>query len=144
VFLGGKEVRAHYFGRGHTNGDVIVYFPAQRVIHTGDLMAGVTPLIDYGGGGSLVEWIKTIDAAMAALDFDQVIPGHGVVTNRAGLKTYRDNVVKMRDEITVLIRQGKSQEEVRAHLAKLFPTSYANATSLQNRWSLPGFMQELK
>jgi hypothetical protein len=44
----------------------------------------------------------------------------------------------------VLIRQGKSQEEVRAHLAKLFPTSYANATSLQNRWSLPGFMQELK
>jgi cyclase len=144
VFLGGKEVRAHYFGRGHTNGDVIVYFPAQRVIHTGDLMAGVTPLIDYSGGGSLVEWIKTMDAAMAELDFDRVIPGHGVVTNRAGLKTYRDDVVKMRDEITVLIRQGKSQEEVRAHLAKRFPTSYANATSLQNRWSLPGFMQELK
>lgn len=144
VFLGGKEVRAHYFGRGHTNGDVIVYFPAQRVIHTGDLMAGVTPLIDYGGGGSLVEWIKTIDAAMAALDFDRVIPGHGVVTNRAGLQTYRDNVVKMRDDIKGLIAQGKSQEEVRAHLAKLYPANYANANSLQNRWSLPGFLQELK
>ncbi|MBI5767688.1 MAG: MBL fold metallo-hydrolase [Verrucomicrobia bacterium] len=144
VFLGGKEVRARYFGRGHTNGDVIVYFPAQRVIHTGDLMAGATPLIDYGGGGSLVEWVKTIDAAMAALDFDRVIPGHGTVTDRAGLQTYRDNVVKLRDGVAALIRQGKSQEEVRAFLAGLFPSAYNNPNSLQNQWSLPGFMTELK
>lgn len=144
VFLGGKEVRARYFGRGHTNGDVIVYFPAHRTIHTGDLMAGVTPLIDYNGGGSLVEWIKTIDAAMAALDFDKVIPGHGTVTNRAGLQTYRDNVVKMRDGVAALIRQGKSQDEVRAFLAGLFPTAYTNPNSMQNQWSLPGFMTELK
>lgn len=144
VFLGGKEVRARYFGRGHTNGDVIVYFPAHRVIHTGDLMAGVTPLIDYPGGGSLVEWSKTVDAAMAALDFDKVIPGHGTVTDRAGLQTYRDNVVKMRTEIAALIKQGKSQEEVRAHLATLYPAAYANPSSLQNQWSLPGFMTELK
>ncbi len=144
VFLGGKEVRARHFGRGHTNGDVIVYFPAHRVIHTGDLMAGVTPLIDYPGGGSIVEWIKTIDAAMAALDFDKVIPGHGAVTNRAGLQTYRDNVVKLRDVIAAMVKQGKSQEEVRAHLATLYPGSYANASSLNNQWSLPGFMRELK
>ena len=144
VFLGGKEVRARYFGRGHTDGDVVVYFPAQRVVHTGDLMAGVTPLIDYAGGGSIVEWSKTIDAAMAALEFDKVIPGHGVVTNRAGLQTYRDNVVKMRTEIAAMIRQGKTQDEVRAHLATLYPASYANAGSLNNQWSLPGFMTELK
>ncbi|MBI5691929.1 MAG: MBL fold metallo-hydrolase [Verrucomicrobia bacterium] len=144
VFLGGKEVRARYFGRGHTNGDVIVYFPAQRVIHTGDLMAGLTPLIDYAGGGSLVEWIKTVDAAMAALDFDRVIPGHGTVTNRAGLQTYRDNVVKLRDDVAAQIRQGKSQEEIRAALATQFPTVYGNPNSMQNRWSLPGFLTELR
>src|SRR5579863_5231488 len=69
VFLGGKEVRARYFGRGHTNGDAVIYFPALRTIHTGDLMAGTTPLIDYPGGGSVVEWIKTLDAAMK-VDFD--------------------------------------------------------------------------
>ncbi len=144
VFLGGKEVRARYFGRGHTNGDAVVYFPAHRVLHTGDLMAGVTPLIDYPGGGSLVEWIKTVDAAMAALDFDKVIPGHGTVTNRAGLQAYRDNVVKMRDAIAAMLKQGKSQEEVRAHLATLYPAIYSNPGSLQNQWSLPGFMTELK
>jgi len=39
VFLGGKEVRAKHFGRGHTSGDAVIYFPALRTIHTGDLMA---------------------------------------------------------------------------------------------------------
>jgi glyoxylase-like metal-dependent hydrolase (beta-lactamase superfamily II) len=63
VFLGGKEVRACYFGRGHTNGDAVIYFPADRVLHTGDLMAGKTPLIDYTGGGSIKEWTKTLDGA---------------------------------------------------------------------------------
>eukprot|EP01035_Chromulina_nebulosa_P015557 gene15557-20621_t len=107
-------------------------------------MAGVTPLIDYAGGGSLIEWSKTIDATLAALDIDKVIPGHGTVTNRAGLQAYRDNVVKMRGEITALIKQGKTQEEVRAHLATLYPTVYTNPNSLQNQWSVPGFMTELK
>jgi glyoxylase-like metal-dependent hydrolase (beta-lactamase superfamily II) len=144
VFLGGKEVRARYFGRGHTNGDVIVYFPAQRVVHMGDLMAGVTPLIDYTGGGSIVEWSKTVDGALSALDFDRVIPGHGAVTDRAGLQTYRDNVVKLRTEMAVLIKQGKSQEDVRAFLATQYPGSYSNPNSLNNQWSLPGFMSELK
>jgi len=37
VFLGGKEVAAKYVGRGHTNGDAVVYFPSERVLHTGDL-----------------------------------------------------------------------------------------------------------
>ena len=69
VYLGGKQVQMRYFGRGHTNGDAMVYFPALRVLHTGDLMAGTSPLIDYGGGGSLKEWAATLDKAMK-LDFD--------------------------------------------------------------------------
>lgn len=144
VFIGGKEVRARHFGRGHTNGDIIVLFPAQRVIHTGDLMAGVTPLIDYRGGGSVKEWIKTIDAALATLEFDRVIPGHGTVTDRAGLKAYRDNVVKLRDDVTALVRQGRGQEEVRLALAARYPAQYGDASSLHSQWSVPGFMTELK
>ncbi len=144
VFLGGKEVRARYFGRGHTNGDIVIYFPAHRVIHTGDLMAGATPLIDYNGGGSIVEWSKTMDAAVAAFDFDTVIPGHGAVTNPAGLKTYRDNVTKLRTEVTGLIHQGKTPEEIRVVLAAQYPANYGNKNSLNTLWSLPGFMKELK
>jgi glyoxylase-like metal-dependent hydrolase (beta-lactamase superfamily II) len=64
VFLGGKEVRAHYFGRGHTNGDAVIHFPALRVIHTGDLFVTGTPFIDYSAGGSAVEWTRTLDEVL--------------------------------------------------------------------------------
>ena len=140
VYLGGKEVRAHYYGRGHTNGDAVMYFPAEHVLHTGDLMSGNTPLIDYPGGGSLKDWASTLDAAMQ-LDFDTVIPGHGAVTNRAGLMTYRNDVQKERDRAAALIRSGASQEAVgKAMIAEFHWTQ----NSLQMQWSLPGMMTELK
>jgi glyoxylase-like metal-dependent hydrolase (beta-lactamase superfamily II) len=127
-------------GRGHTNGDAVIYFPQLRTLHTGDLMAGTSPLIDYNGGGSLVEWTKTLDEALK-LDFDTVIPGHGAVTDKAGLKTYRDNVEKMRTRVQTMIRQGKSQDDV----AKFMTAEYGWApNSLNQQWSVPGMMTELK
>jgi glyoxylase-like metal-dependent hydrolase (beta-lactamase superfamily II) len=140
VFLGGKEVRARYYGRGHTNGDAVIYFPLLKTLHTGDLMSGATPLIDYPGGGSVVEWTKTLDQALK-LDFDTVIPGHGNVTNKAGLLTYRNNVEKLRNRATGLIREGKSQDEVGKVMTAEFGWA---ANSLQMQWSLPGMMAELK
>jgi glyoxylase-like metal-dependent hydrolase (beta-lactamase superfamily II) len=140
VFLGGKEVRAYHFGRGHTNGDAIIYFPALRTIHTGDLMAGTTPFYDYSGGGSIVEFTKTLDAALK-LDFDTVIPGHGAVTTKAGLLAYRNNVEKLRNRAISLIREGKDQEEV----GKVMVAEYGwSPTGLQMQRSLPGLMAELK
>jgi glyoxylase-like metal-dependent hydrolase (beta-lactamase superfamily II) len=140
VFLGGKQVRAIYMGRGHTNGDAVIYFPALRTLHTGDLMAGTTPLIDYPGGGSLAQWPATLDEAMK-LDFDTVIPGHGQITNKAGLKTYRDNVVKEITRVRGLIKEGKNQDEV----AKVMTAEYGwMPGSLNMQWSLPGMMTELK
>ena len=108
----------------------------------GDLMAGITPLIDYNGGGSLAEWTNTVDAMVAEFDFDTVIPGHGAVTDRAGLETYRDNVVVLRDRVTGLIRDGRTQDEI----GEILGMEYAPYTpdSLFMQWSLPGFMTELR
>ena len=141
VFLGGKEVRARHFGRGHTNGDAVIYFPALRTIHTGDLMSGNTPLIDYPGGGSVAEWAKTLDNAMAGFDFDRVIPGHGPITNKAGLLTYRNNVEKLRNRATALVREGKSREDLAKAMTAEFNWA---ANGLQMQWSIPGMMTELK
>ena len=141
VFLGGKQVHARYCGRGHTNGDAIIYFPGLRTIHTGDLMAGPSPLIDYSGGGSLVEWTKTLDEAMK-LDFDTVIPGHGPVTTRAGLLAYRNNnVERLRIRATELIRDGRSQDDVGKVMIAEFGWT---PDSLLMQWNLPGMMRELK
>ena len=141
AFLGGKEVRARYFGRGHTNGDAVIYFPALRTIHTGDLMAGSTPLFDYPGGGSIVEFTKTLDAAMQGFDFDTVIPGHGPVTTKANLLTYRENVEKLRNRVAGLMREGKSAGEIGNVLIAEYKWVEKD---LHFQWSLPGMMAELK
>jgi cyclase len=141
LFLGGKEVRARYFGRGHTNGDAVIYFPALRTIHTGDLMWGNTALIDYAAGGSLIEWTQTLDKIMQQLDFDTVIPGHGRVTTRAGLQAYRANIEKLRNRAQSVVREGKTQEE----LGKVMTAEFGwQPNSLNFQWSLPGMMTELK
>jgi len=140
VFLGGKQVQMRYFGRGHTNGDAMVYFPALRLLHTGDLVAGNSPLIDYGGGGSLKEWAATLDAAMK-LDFDTMIPGHGPVGKKADMLTYRNNVEKLRTEVTGMIRQNKSRDEI----AKVVEDKYGWApTGLQFQRGFDGMLAELK
>lgn len=84
ISLGGKDVVARHFGRGHTNGDAMIYFPSEKVIHTGDLFVQGAPFCDIANGGSIVDWDKTIGKALA-LDFDTVIPGHGPVVKKADL-----------------------------------------------------------
>jgi glyoxylase-like metal-dependent hydrolase (beta-lactamase superfamily II) len=111
VFLGGKEVRARHFGRGHTNGDAVIYFPAHRIVHTGDLFVKGTPFVDYSSGGSALAWPATIDKVLE-LDFDRVIPGHGPVMTRQDLIAWKNSFEKVRDRISELKKMGKSKEEV--------------------------------
>ncbi|MBI4908041.1 MAG: MBL fold metallo-hydrolase [Acidobacteria bacterium] len=109
--LGGKELRAHHFGRGHTNGDAVVLFPAQRVLHTGDLFVSGTPFMDYANGASGVEWTSTLDKTLE-LDFDRVIPGHGPIMTKAQLREWVHSFKKIKDKVSEMKRSGKSVEEV--------------------------------
>jgi len=115
VYLGGAEVQAHYYGRGHTNGDAVIYFPDLRVVHMGDLFTAGFPYIDYENGGSFVEWTKTIDAALA-LDFDTAIPGHGPVMKKADLQMHRNKIETVRQRVRELIAKGVSKEQFVAQL----------------------------
>jgi cyclase len=54
VVLGGQEVIAKFLGRGHTNGDAVILFPGERVLHTGDLFVTTgAPFCDTANGGSI-------------------------------------------------------------------------------------------
>lgn len=89
LVVGGKTVRALSVGRGHTDGDLVVLFVDDRVLHTGDLFFHQRyPNIDLESGGSIREWMGTLDRVLA-LDFDRVIPGHGAVTDRAGIVQFQ-------------------------------------------------------
>jgi len=128
LHLGGKEVRVAYFGRGHTSGDAVIYFPELKVIHTGDLylsfdtprIPGYQPsaerpgafiYIDYVQGGSFLQWTKTLDKVLE-LDFDIVIPGHGPISTREKLVKFRANLETMRDRIMGMVRGGASKQDI--------------------------------
>ena len=139
VHLGGKEVQARYFGRGHTNGDVVIAFPAHKVIHMGDLLNAGGPFIDYSANGSAFEWTKTLDAVLKT-DFDTVIPGHGPIMKRSDMIDWRKKFETMRNRVSELRRQGKSQEET-AKMLKVDDLGWGSSALLQR--SLPGLYEEV-
>jgi cyclase len=149
VFLGGKQVQARYFGRGHTNGDVAIYFPALKVLHTGDLFTigmssapvTIAPFIDYSGKGSAVEWTKTLDGILnSGWDFDVVIPGHGPVSKRADLVKYRKDFETMRSKVTSMLRDNKGKDDV----TKTLKSDFGWADGGNGMRQLDAMLAELK
>ena len=114
IYLGGKNVELYHFGRAHTDGDVVVLFPAERTLAAGDMFTfgDATPeLIDYSGGGSAKDWTSTLDSALQ-LDFDNVVPGHGILTTKAEMKKFRDSTLRFRNRVHELVLQKKSRADI--------------------------------
>ena len=112
VYLGDVEVRMYYFGRGHTDGDTVTYFPDLKTIHMGDLVIDGMPVIDYRGGGSALEFPDTI-GEMLKLDFDTAIPGHGHVMTRAEVQAYKIRFETMNQRMRELVKQHVPKEQFR-------------------------------
>jgi cyclase len=114
VLLGGKRVELYHFGRGHTNGDIVAYFPAHRTLATGDLYVtgpGTPQLIDYAAGGGAKPWTATLDGVLG-LDFDVAVPGHGVVATKDDVRRFRDSTITLRNRVRELVAKKATPEEV--------------------------------
>ena len=87
---GKDQVDLYYFGRGHTNGDTFIVFPALRTMHAGDMFAQKQlPLVDTMNGGSAVGYPETLAKAAAGIrDVDTVIPGHRQIATWNEFKEY--------------------------------------------------------
>jgi glyoxylase-like metal-dependent hydrolase (beta-lactamase superfamily II) len=141
LYLGGKRVDLFYFGRGHTNGDIVALFPAQRVLASGDLftIGDTTPeLVDYPGGGSAKYWPQTIEGVLG-LDFDQVVPGHGTVGTKADMRKFHDTAVRLKTRVHDMIVQKKSKDEI----AKMLTAEFHYA-EFHLGMSLDGLLVELR
>jgi glyoxylase-like metal-dependent hydrolase (beta-lactamase superfamily II) len=112
--IGDKTIRSYYLGRGHTGGDLVVLFVEDRVLHTGDLFFNrLYPNIDLEAGGSVQQWAETLDRVLA-LNFEKVIPGHGPVTDRAGLLEFQRFIAELAEFASKSVAAGKSLEETLA------------------------------
>lgn len=108
LYRGSREIQIRFLGRAHTDGDVVVFLPRERMIATGDL---ITSGLSYTGDAFVEEWPATLEAVMA-LDFDTVLPGHGTVFK--GEDHLRNLQAYWRDfyqQATAFRKQGLSPEE---------------------------------
>jgi len=112
---GADEVDLFYFGRGHTNGDAWVLFPAIRVLHAADIFSGKNiPLLDANNGGSAVEIGNSLDKAANTLNgkYDTIVTGHANEMTPADLKEYAQFNRDFVAEVKAAISGGKSPDDV--------------------------------
>lgn len=109
--LGRKTIRLFHPGRGHTDGDLVALFVEDRVLHAGDLFFNHRyPNIDLEAGGSVQKWGNTLDQILP-LAYDQIIPGHGALTNREGLQQFQRFIRQLANVGTDAAAKGRSLEE---------------------------------
>jgi cyclase len=113
VRLGGVTVEVKHFGRSHTSGDSVVYFPDLKAVALSDALTtgGQGPLIDYAGGGSALEW-KQVFQEILKLDFDAAIPGNGPVLTKADVQAYATKFNTVIDRATELVRKGVPRDQL--------------------------------
>jgi cyclase len=107
--LGGAEVQAHSYGRGHTGDDTMVYFPDLKVVMVSDQITDNTPIVDFANGGSAVEWTKILDGVLK-LDFDMAIPGRGEPKTREDVEAYRTKFAAVVSRASDAIKAGATRD----------------------------------
>ncbi|MEO8152544.1 MAG: MBL fold metallo-hydrolase [Rhizobacter sp.] len=114
LHLNGEEVSLLPIRKAHTDGDTLIRFNAHDILAVGDYYRGVGyPFVDIANGGSLKGLIDGLSDTIAmAGPKTKVIPGHGPITDRAGLIAHREMVIAVRDKVSPLVAQGKTLEEV--------------------------------
>ena len=104
VHLNGEDIRALHYPSGHTDGDSIIFFPKNNVVHMGDdFVRYGFPFIDVLSGGSVQGMIDALEKASPQLPPDvKVIPGHGALSNLDDVRAF----VKMLKETSSVVESA--------------------------------------
>jgi len=104
VHLNGEDIRALHFPAGHTDGDAVIFFPKNNVVHMGDdFVRYGFPFIDVVSGGSVQGMISAMEKVSAELPANvRVIPGHGDISNLDDVHEF----VKMLEETSAVVQKA--------------------------------------
>ena len=136
-WYGGEPIEMWHQPAAHSDGDLIVFFRKSDVIVAGDVIAADRyPYIDAKNGGTIQGIIDGLNRiiSMAVPEYNQqggtrVIPGHGRIMNQSDVVEYRDMATIIRDRIAMLVKQGKTLEQVKAmHPTLDYDGNYGSTT----------------
>ncbi len=126
LYLGGHEVRIYHPGPAHTQGDLVVYFPDEHAIATGDLfLTNSCPAMD---DGDMENWIVALDQ-MVALPVEHVIPGHFELATKSELQRFKNYLADLRDQVARMYQQGMPLAQIQTSLTL---NSYKNFRQYPN------------
>src|ERR1700686_60093 len=120
---GSRTVEILWLGRAHTDGDVFVFLPKEKVLVTGDALHGWTPFM---GDSYPYEWIQTLDAA-EKLDFDSVLGGHGdVMHGKLRFELWKQYLQDLMERPAAAYSEGASLEQVQKTVSGFLTKKYAD------------------
>jgi cyclase len=139
--IGDEEITCFHVPNAHTDGDAIVFFPRDNVVHMGDcLFNGLYPVLDISAGGSAAGMIAAADRMLKVTNADtKLIPGHGPLATRKDLEAFRDMMIKAQARVKDLVKAGKSLDDIQ----KAKPLADMDATWAKGNMTQDVFLKEL-
>lgn len=112
--VGSKTVDLIEVGPAHTGGDILVHVPSDRTVFTGDILfIEGTPIMWAGPVGN---WIEACESIIA-LDCETIVPGHGPVTDKRGVRAVQSYLTYIRDEARKRFDAGLSARDAAHDIA---------------------------
>jgi glyoxylase-like metal-dependent hydrolase (beta-lactamase superfamily II) len=114
--LNGRDAFVFHVERAHTDGDAVIHFRKDNVIHAGDAMFnGMFPFIDLDSGGSVEGFIAAQKRILELADEQtKIIPGHGPLAGKKDLKAAVEMLETALARVRALVDAGRSEEQVLA------------------------------
>ncbi len=112
--LNGREAFVFHVERAHTDGDAVIHFREDNVIHAGDaVFNGMFPFIDLDSGGSVDGFIAAQERILSLTDEEtRIIPGHGPLAGKQELQAAIDMLKDAHSRVRALIQAGRSEQEI--------------------------------
>lgn len=119
IHLNGEDVKAVHMPHGHTDGDSVIWFTKSNVVHMGDdFFNGTFPFVDTDSGGSVKGLIANLEKVLSTVpDGAKIIPGHGPLSDKAGLRKFVDVLKATQDVVAKGIAAGKTAEQLKSEKA---------------------------
>jgi len=118
---GKQETRILYLGKGHTEGDIVLFLPAQKIVFAGDLF--FNEAIPNVQDASILSWMKTLDEVLK-LDADKFVPGHGPVGTRKEVQNFLLYLQTLQSLVKEFVDRGDTLEQATRDIA--VPAKYAS------------------
>jgi cyclase len=134
IWLGKDKVELHYFGVGHTTGDIVVYHPEEKIAFLADLYFGGRPqLIHSNKNGNSFEYVKTLTKMLETLDAEVFLSGHSDPAGRDEIRKHIQVMVERQLRVRELVSQDFTLEET---LKEFNENETRLVTSIYNEISL--------